>query len=134
MKKASQKTLFALVFVAVFALTSAACLYGIAGDSIEKTFQVRSGGQLKLETVYGSVEVNTSNTNTLEIKVFREDKLFSSSRAEKILEDFEVDFHQEGNTVFVTGKYKGRGLGESRNNIGKYVRINFVVSALGNST
>ncbi len=47
MKKASQKTLFALVFVAVFALTSAACLYGIAGDSIKKTFQVRSGGQLK---------------------------------------------------------------------------------------
>ena len=129
MKKASQKTLFSLVFIAVFALTSTACLYGIAGDSIEKTFQVRSGGQLKLETVYGSVEVNTSNTNTLEIEVFREAKSLSSSRAEKILEDFEVDFRQEGNTVFVTGKYKGRVLGESRNNIGKYVRINFVVSA-----
>lgn len=129
MKKPSQKNLFALVFIAVFALTSTACLYGIAGDSIEKTFQVRPGGQLKLETVYGSVEINTSNTNTLEIEVFREAKSFSSSRAEKILEDFKVDFHQEGNTVFVTGKYKGRGLGESRNNIGKYVRINFVVSA-----
>ena len=129
MNKTSQKTLFVLAFVVVFALTSTACLYGIAGDSIEKTFQVRPGGHLKLETVYGSVEVNTSNTNTLEIEVFREAKSFSSSRAEQILEDFEVDFQQEGNTVFVTGKYKGRGLEGFRNNIGKYIRINFVVSA-----
>ncbi len=129
MNKAFPKTLFALVFVVVFALTSTACLYGISGDSIEKSFQVRPGGSLKLETVYGSVEVNTSNTSTLEIEVFREAKSFSSSRAERILDDFEVNFQQEGNTVLVTGKYKGRGLGLFRNNIGKYVRIKFVVSA-----
>lgn len=129
MNKASQKNLFVWAFVVMFALTSTSCLYGISGDSIEKSFQVKPGGNLKLETVFGSVEVNTSNTSTLEIEVFREAKSFSSRRAEKILEGFDVDFRQEGNTIFVTGKYKGRGFNNFRNNIGKYFRINFVISA-----
>lgn len=128
MRKSSRKTLSMLIFTVIFALASTACLYGIAEDSIEKTFQVRPGGELILETDYGSIEVNTANTNTLEVEVSREARTLNSSRAKQILEDFEVSFRQQGNTVYVTGEYDRRGMGRLWNNMGKYVRIHFSVS------
>ena len=108
MKKASRKTLF--VFIAAFALTSVACLNGIAEDSIEKSFQVKPGGQLILGTDLGSIEINTSNINTLKIEVIREVRTASSGRAQEILEDFDISFRQDGNTVYVNGEYERSGL------------------------
>jgi hypothetical protein len=128
MAKFSRKILFTFVFIATFTLTSTACLYGIAEDSIEKSFQVRPGGQLILDTDLGSIEINTRNTNTLKVEVIREIRSASSRRAKEILEDFDISFRQDGNTVYVTGEYKRSGLRRLLGNIGKYVRFHFDVS------
>jgi len=147
MEKFSRKILFTLVFITAFTLTSTACLYGIAEDSIQKSFQVKPGGQLILDTDLGSIEINTSNTNTLKVEVIREIieintsntntlkvevireiRSASSRRAKEILEDFKVSFRQDGNTVYVNGEYKRSGLGKLFSNIGKYVRFHFDVS------
>ncbi len=128
MAKFSRKILFTLIFITAFTLTSTACLYGIAQDSIQKSFKVRPGGELILDTDLGSIEINTSNTNTLNVEVIREIRSANSRRAEEILEDFDISFRQSGNTVYVTGEYKRSGLGRFMSNIGKYVRFHFDVS------
>lgn len=128
MLKTSRKILYVFVFIVAFALTSTACLYGTAADTIQKSFPVKPGGQLVLETDLGSIEINTSNTNTLEIDVTREARIGSTKRAEEILEDFELSFRQDGNTVYVNGDYKQSGLSRFWNNIGKHVRIHFLIS------
>ena len=128
MLKTSRKTVFAFIFIAAFALTSTACLYGTAEDNIQKSFQIKPGGQLILETDLGSIEIDTSNTNTLEIEVIREARTGSSRRAEEILKDFEISFRQDGNTVYVNGDHKRSGLRGFWNNIGKHVRIHFLIS------
>lgn len=128
MIKNSRKNLLTFIFITVFALTSTACLYGIAEDSIEKSFQVRPGGQLILDTDLGSIEIVTSNTNTLKVEVIREIRTPSSRRAEEILEDFKISFRQDGNTVYVNGEYDRSGLSRLFSNIGRYVRFHFLVS------
>jgi hypothetical protein len=128
MTKFFRKILFTLVFITAFTLSSTACLYGIAEDSIQKSFQVRPGGELILDTDLGSIEINTSNTNTLKVEVIREIRSPSSRRAEEILEDFKISFRQDGNTVYVNGEYERSGLSKFFNNIGKYVRFHFDVS------
>lgn len=129
MIKTTRKNVFFTAFMAVFAILTAACLvYGVAGDTIEKSFQVRPGGKLILETDIGSIEVFSRNTNTLEVEVIQEAKTASSSRAERILEDFEVSFRQSGNTVYVTGEYRKGSLSRFWNNIGRYIRVKFQVT------
>ncbi len=128
MLKTSRKTLCAFIFIAALTLTSTACLYGTAQDTIQKSFDVRPGGQLILETDLGSIEINTSNRNTLEIEVIREARTGSSRRAEEILEDFEISFRKDGNTVYINGDHKRSGLRGFWNNIGKHVRIHFLIS------
>ncbi|MDH5468052.1 MAG: DUF4097 domain-containing protein [Candidatus Aminicenantes bacterium] len=129
MIKIIRKNVFFTVFMAVFALLTTACLvYGVAGDTIEKSFQVKPGGKLILETDIGSIEVYSGNTNTLELEVLQEAKTASSSRAERILEDFEVSFRQSGDTVYVTGEYRKGSLSRFWNNIGRYIRVKFQVT------
>jgi DUF4097 and DUF4098 domain-containing protein YvlB len=129
MIKITRKNVFYPVFMAVFALFATACLvYGVAGDTIEKSFQVKPGGKLVLETDIGSIEVYSRNTNTLEVEVIQEAKTASSRRAERILEDFEVSFRQSGDTVYVTGEYKQDSLSRFWNNIGRYVRVKYQVT------
>ncbi len=124
MAKFSRKILFTLVFITAFTLTSTACLFGIAEDNIQKSFQVKPGGQLILDTDLGSIEINTSNTNTLKVEVTRKIRSASSRRAEEILENFKINLRQDGNTVYVNGEYDRSGL----SNIGRYVRFHFDVS------
>lgn len=128
MAKFSRKILFTLVFITAFTLTSSACLYGIAQDNIQKSFKVRPGGELILDTDLGSIEINTSKTNTLKVEVIREIRSANSGRAEEILRDFEISFRQDGNKVYVTGEYERSGLGRLFSNIGRYVRFHFDVS------
>ena len=129
MIKNTGKSVFSIVFAAVFALFASACMvYGVAGDTIEKSFQVKPGGKLILETDIGSIEVLSRNTNTLEVEVIQEAKTASSSRAERILEDFEVSFRQSGDNVYVTGEYRRGSLSRFWNNIGRYIRVKFQVT------
>jgi hypothetical protein len=126
--KNSRKTLLTFIFITALVLTFTACLYSVTEDSIKKSFQVRPGGQLIVDTDLGSIEIITSKTNTLKVEVIREIRKPGSRRAEGILEDFNISFRQDGNTVYVNGEYDRSGLSKLLSNIGKYVRFHFLVS------
>ena len=128
MKNMFREIRFATVFIAAFALILTAQASGSINDNIKKSFQVKPGGQLILETDIGSIEVKTADNTTLEVEVIRKVRTTSSKRAKTILEDFKIDFRQDGNVVYVKGEYKQSGWQKFWNNIGRRLRVKFLIS------
>lgn len=67
----------------------------------EKQFSVNEGGDLFVDADAGTIKINSWDKNEVNIVVEVEG---SDSRAEK----YSVEFRQEGNAVYVTGKVKDR--------------------------
>lgn len=65
---------------------------------IEKSFTVELGGTFFINTDSGSIEVESHNRNTVEVRVEKKGKNAN---------DFEVIFSQDGNNVKVVGDRKG---------------------------
>ncbi len=80
-------------------------------DSIEESFRVRPGGTLWIDADLGSIEVETTSRNTVEVKVVRKVRGSSRRAARQILEDLEIVFDQHGNDVKVTARYDKPGSG-----------------------
>jgi len=76
------------------------------GKSLKKSFQVSPGGRLTLESDLGSIEVQTVNSNALEVEVTRKVYTLNREKAEEILKDFEVEFTQRGDDVHIRGELK----------------------------
>jgi hypothetical protein len=70
-------------------------------DAITKSYTVEPGGTLNIETERGSIEVRAEVGNIVNIEVIREVKTSDKEKAQKILDNFRIDFHQSGNEVFV---------------------------------
>jgi hypothetical protein len=129
MKKSPSKTFVVTALFSAALLVTACYAYtdGIE-DTINKSFTVRPGGTLFLESDLGSVEVRGSGSDKVDIELIREIRTGRESEAERILKEIETGFDQSGNDVKVTLKYDRRGLERLFNNIGRYLRIKFVIT------
>jgi len=120
-------TLAALFSAALLVTACYAYTDGIE-DTISKSFAVSPGGTLTLESDLGSVEVRGNGTNKVDIEVVREVRTGRESEAERILKEIDTKFDQSGNDVTVTLKYDRTGLERLFNNIGRYLRIKFIIT------
>jgi len=75
-------------------------------DVVERTFDVRPGGKLTLDTDIGSVEVRSAPGNQVQVRVEREVRSGSDK-------DFELNFEQRGDDVLVEGEKPGSSWGWS---------------------
>jgi len=66
-------------------------------DRQSKSYEVESGGTLFIDSDLGSIEVESHNTDIVDIEV---------QKKGKNAEDFEVSFSQDGNDVKISGKMK----------------------------
>lgn len=73
-------------------------------DTIQKSFTVESGGTLDVDTDKGSIEVLGTSGRTVDIKVVRKVRNADREKAQKILDDFKIEFKQRGRDVFITGE------------------------------
>ncbi len=72
-------------------------------ETVDRSFEVGEGGTLVVETDLGSIEIQTANTQTAEVRVTK-----TGPRTDK----FSVDFSHQGNDLTVNGNYTksmGRG-------------------------
>lgn len=91
----------------VFGLIAAEACADVS-DTVSRTFQVQPGGTLTLESDLGSVKVQTSSQNVVEVNVDRRANVIGNIRGKEILERFQVEFDQKGNDVEVTGEMEDR--------------------------
>jgi len=102
------------IFVLLLFLTSLA-ISGNSDETIHRQFDVAPGGRLTVGSDIGSIEVNTSSGNTVDIEVIR--KVRGLGDSEDALKDFEVHFDKSGNDVKVRGELK-----DHRNRSGLSIR------------
>ncbi len=102
MKKQNAMKRFLWTIAVLSLLTSSAAF--AQRDRIEKSFNVSPGGTLTIETDKGSIDVETSNSDRVEIEVIRE---VDGWNADELLDEFTVDFKQRGDDVIVTGEFEG---------------------------
>jgi hypothetical protein len=92
-----------IVFIALLTLMTPGFAFGDIDDTIRKTFTVESGGTLKVDTDTGSIEVRGTSSRIVEIEVLRNVKTNNHKTAQRILDNFHIDFEQRGNDIYVTG-------------------------------
>ncbi len=107
-----------------------------------KTFDVKSGGELTLDSELGTIDVKTINQNKIEIVVTKKaekldpvllkaldiQELFTEIDIAKALDDFKVTFDQKENNVHINGKFKtGREQLEKKLLLLSLLKIHFEV-------
>jgi len=75
-----------------------------AAENVKKTFSVRPGGTIFVDSDLGTIEVQAKDNDEVVVEVERSPRGWGDD--EKLLNEFELSFRQEGNDVYVTGKFK----------------------------
>lgn len=103
-----QTPLSILAIALAFLLIAATNSYGGHQETWEKSFDVKPGGLLTVESDLGSIEITTNDGNKVEVEIIAEVRTRDTEKAKEILDDFEVDFEQDGNDVSILANYKKR--------------------------
>ncbi|MFC2142611.1 DUF4097 domain-containing protein [Acidobacteriota bacterium] len=129
MNQHARKSYLAILILAGISVILSGTAYANIEDTIEKSFTVKPGGTLNVDTKRGSIEVEGHRGNTVEVQVIREVKTSDKEDARKILEKFQVEFDQRGDDVTITATYDEKNiLKKVLNDINKKLRVKFVIS------
>jgi len=106
MKTNSMKTLILLITVLLIMSTSYCYLKADVEDTLTRSFEVTEGGKLVLDTDIGSIEVKSGSKDTVKVKVFRKVRAASQKKVREVLDDFDIEFKQDGKNLFIDADYK----------------------------
>jgi DUF4097 and DUF4098 domain-containing protein YvlB len=110
MKTRPHNLLFAVLVTAFLDLFLFTRGYADVQSSIHKSYEVGPGGRLTLITDRGSVEVKSSKTEIVKIEVIRKVRTGSDEKADKILNNFVIDFEHSERDVTIRAEFKKRHL------------------------
>lgn len=116
------------ILIAMSCLFTNCLTFGNIKDRITKTFPVGSGGTLAIESDIGSITVHGADIDSVEIEILLEVRTTSEKKASEILKDYDIQFNHMGNDVTIEAKYKKKGLRSFWNNVGKYLRVKFIIA------
>ncbi len=120
------KSLTRLLMLGV-ALAAPLALSAKITRTVEKTFAVQAGGNLKAATQGGDITIQTSDSPEVRILVKQEIRASTEQEADGILEKLTLKLEQAGNDVTAEAKYEKRGPGSWFGNWPP-VTVSFVVT------
>jgi len=107
MKPMSSKYLWLALLLFVLLVFNGCYLEGEGTrTTVSRTFQVKPGGNLIVETDIGSIEVDSGSDDRVEIEVISRASAVSERKAKRILKDLDIDMRQNGNDVIINAEYK----------------------------
>ena len=77
--------------------------------TVEKTFTVQAGGDLKVQTSGGNIHVVTGSDNEIKVTARELINADSEAKADDILKDLNLTIEQQANNVTATAKYAKSG-------------------------
>ncbi|MGD2295146.1 MAG: DUF4097 family beta strand repeat-containing protein [Candidatus Aminicenantes bacterium] len=128
MKTTTNRTRLSVVFLALFLLLCAGLTYGTVEETINKSFTVRPGGNLTVDTDKGSIDVEAIRGNTVDVEIVQYVRAVSKRRAQDILDDFRVHFDQDGADVFIKAEYRKTGIRRFWNRLTNRLRVKFFIT------
>ncbi len=119
---------FILFFVFVFEGCTMNSSFQYTGEPyLSQTFTIQSPGQLHVETSGAAVSVSGTSGNAVKIDMYVKHKgkeiETESAEVEELLEDYELEFLQEGNEITVKAKRKGSWGWDSSNKLNLAFKI-----------
>jgi len=117
-----------LVFFAAVTMMCTVSVSGSIEDTLTKSFVVSPGGTLTVDTDLGSIEVEATSQDSVDIRVIQEVRALNQEKADKLLKDFKIDFSQRGNDVLIEAKYTRGGWQKFWDNISRHLRLKFIIS------
>lgn len=76
---------------------------------IRRSFDVRPGGALELDTDRGAIQVRTHDASRVDVLVTMEARGRSASDAKEMFDKFDVSFHPSGANLRIEGDDRGQG-------------------------
>ncbi len=111
MKTNSLKTFLYISLILAFALALTACEEISWAESKEdvltKSFNVSEGGKLNMDVDRGSIEIDTKKGDTVKVKVIMKARAATEEKAQRIFEDYKVDFKHSGSDVTIDAEWEG---------------------------
>lgn len=89
-----------------YAIVLAAAVEEPILEKIEKTYDVKSDGNLTVLSEFGAIEIRTAEQEKVGVVVTKESKPKLVKASQEILEDFELAFEHEGSDVHIRGTFK----------------------------
>lgn len=80
--------------------------------TVEKTFSVQPGGNLKAATQGGDITIRTADTQNVQVLVKQNIRASTEQEADAILEKLTLTLEQSDNDVIAEAKYEPRGAGK----------------------
>ncbi len=77
-----------------------------ARDTVKRTFKVQPGGRLVVDMDHGNVEIEVGRDDMVHIEVERIVEADSREEAKRILDEHELAFEQDGNTVRFRSRFE----------------------------
>lgn len=74
-------------------------------EKIQKTYDVKAGGNLTVVSEFGAIEIQTAERDKVEVVVTKKSKVELVGKIEKMLADFELAFEHEGSDVYIRGAF-----------------------------
>lgn len=108
------------IFLAILFVTS--ILYGSIEKTEKKVFNVKSGGELAIETDMGSITIKTHSSETVEVEIFLKAKTDDDEDAQRLFDAFEISYDQSGPDLTIKAEFDGNSgwfgnmLGRSKRN------------------
>jgi len=127
MKSRGEKTYKFGILIALLCFFANCLSYGNIEDKLTRTFPVDSGGTLTIESDIGSIRVEGTDTDSVDIEIFRYAKTNNQKKADEILNNLDIRFSHSGKNLTVKAKYKKKGLRGFWNRIGNTIRVKFVI-------
>lgn len=84
---------------------------------IEKSFDVKKGGDLVMEKIRGDVEITTWGKNTVKIHEIRKMDVYTEAEAKAVLKETDTIYKKSGNTITIGGEGSYRSYMSSKFNI-----------------
>lgn len=101
------RILLRLLTTLVLLTFSSSFLFGSVEKTEKKSFDVEFGGKLFVDTDKGSININTHSSETILVEVFYKVKSNDEELAEKLINDFEISFNNDGTDLEIIAEYKG---------------------------
>lgn len=96
-----------LVLAAAALLVPLSALAGVR-DDINRSFDAKAGGKLVLEADFGDIVIRTQAGSKVDVRVLREAKTSSESKARELFDDYQVRFDQSGNVIDIRTEVPNR--------------------------
>jgi hypothetical protein len=123
-----KKGMVKFLFILAFFLLTAAIASAAIEETISKSYSVRPGGKLTVDSNRGSIRIEGKRGDRIDVEIIQNVRSNNKRTVKDILDNFQVRFDQDGNDLSIKAEYKRDGLRGLFNRISNRLQVKFLIT------